>query len=114
MVSSSFVEEEHQTWYYLGKTFLFLLFIMELQRRHGNAIPLSETKKKLSISFVVLKYFWEISWIFMFGMHVLMTRLNQTGDKWISIPDIGDWLVMETNRFWNSVFMFIGKSINAK
>lgn len=53
-----------------------------------------------------------ISWAFLFSIHVFLRRLNQTGDKWLTVPDIGDWLTMESNRLWNSIFTIFGKFKN--
>lgn len=52
------------------------------------------------------RFVWcHLSWIHLLVLHLLARRLNQTGDKWINVPDVGDWLVMEENRLWNSYFV---------
>lgn len=53
------------------------------------------------------RFAWfQISWLCLLAMHLFARRLNQTGDKWLSVPDIGDWLVMDEHRLWNSFFVF--------
>jgi len=64
LFSSSFIEEEHQTWYYLLSTYLLIRTI--------------EQKS--------LKY------LFMLVLSRLIRSWNQTGNKWLSLPDIGDFL----------------------
>lgn len=90
LTSSSFIEEEHQIWYYFTNS-LFVLFILWESRR----------SKFSWISFV---------WRFAFLMcHVFIKRLNQTGDKWLALPDVGDWLVEEENRVWLNSFLGAGE-----
>jgi ethanolaminephosphotransferase len=64
LFSSSFIEEEHQTWYYLLSTYLLIRTI--------------EQKS--------LKYF------FLLVLSRLIRSWNQTGNKWLSLLDIGDFL----------------------
>lgn len=82
-----------------------------------NQVP-SAVKMPLQNNSVVKAMHWYqqnyelISWAFLFGIHVFLRRLNQTGDKWLTVPDIGDWLTMEPNRLWNSIFTIFGKFKN--
>lgn len=62
--ASSIVEEEHQVWYFLWTTLLFILLYQK------NVI--------LVATGLVL--------------HRIFRKLNQTGDKWAALPDIEDWL----------------------
>lgn len=89
--SSSFIEEEHQTWYFLGSTLLFIGFLSSLR---------SSSKEALK---------GKIEWILVLILNVFSRRLNQTGDKWINIPDIGDWLLI--NEFYNRTCNAIGEFI---
>lgn len=93
--SSSFIEEEHQTWYYLTSTALIALYLMETRAMMNG--------KKASERTAGNRQFL---WISLFVAHLIARRLNQTGDKWLMQPDIGDWLTMEEHRFWNSIFVF--------
>lgn len=106
-VSSSFIEEEHHTWYYLTNSALLILYIFETgrflqqkdDRRKSNAterdIPPAQT-----YSFADS----QLQWIFLFVCHAVAQHLNQTGDKWAHLPDIGDWLLMDEHLSWNSLF----------
>lgn len=51
-----------------------------------------------------LSWTQQIGWILLFGGHLIGRRLNQTGDKWLNVPDIGDWLQMDEHRLANSFF----------
>ena len=71
LFSSSFIEEEHQIWYFLEITQLYLILF---------------TAKK----YIQLKDLKFIAFL------LIVTRLsrmiNQTGNKWIHLKDIGDML----------------------
>ncbi|XP_026284585.1 GPI ethanolamine phosphate transferase 2 isoform X1 [Frankliniella occidentalis] len=77
--ASSLIEEEHQTWYFLWITFMLILFF--------------------SSSFSDPKFSFHQFQLFsiMLG-HRILRKLNQTGDKWASLPDIADWLEMTDNK----------------
>lgn len=106
VLSSSFIEEEHQFWYYLNSTFLVLLYLFESK----NAIKspnIDGKMKKTSTNADDSKSSFcmrQIGWILLFSGHLIGRRLNQTGDKWLNIPDIGDWLQMDEHRLANSFF----------
>ena len=78
LLSSSFVEEEHQTWYFLTLT-LLLGFVIT------SATSASEpVSRRVRIGGVAL-------------VACVLSRLvrawNQTGIKWADAPDVGDWFV---------------------
>ena len=68
--STSFIEEEHQTIYFIATT-LFTLQCFNTNLKNGQ-----ECLKNL-LALLILGF---------------ARRLNQTGNKWIHLPDIGDWL----------------------
>ncbi|CAF3340115.1 unnamed protein product [Rotaria socialis] len=69
LFSSSFIEEEHQIWYYFLSTYLLLKTI--------------ETKSfKILIIFILSRFIR--SW-------------NQTGNKWLNLKDVGDFLNQSEN-----------------
>lgn len=105
MSSSSFIEEEHQTWYYLNSTIWILLYLMETRHLlNKKPPPFGRTAIEVAVSESIFHN--QLKWALLFGGHLIARRLNQTGDKWLSVQDIGDWLEMDENRLWNSLFMF--------
>lgn len=90
--SSSFIEEEHQIWYYFISTSFLMLFFNELKTKKNNQY---------------FKYLWE--WTFIFVLHIFLRRLNQTGDKWLDMPDVSDFLIQEENKILLSWFVFAGE-----
>lgn len=114
LASSSFVEEEHQTWYYMTHSFLFVVCVMSLKKRQADQWFLNDElmkndsrKKRISVWSLFDEFFVEFNWLLMFLAILLGRRLNQTGDKWLNLPDIGDFLVMEQHRVWNSCFVVV-------
>ena len=73
--STSFIEEEHQTIYFIVTT------LFTLQCLHTNLKNGQEFCKNL-LALLILGF---------------ARRLNQTGNKWIHLPDIGDWLQNSEN-----------------
>lgn len=116
--SSSFIEEEHQLWYYMTITLLLALFVMWF-RKFKSASWFSAKRSTepstsdIGFNWQLIKwcqtYYLEVCWIVVLVGQIFLRRLNQTGDKWLSVPDIGDWLVMDGNRMVNSVFTFFGE-----
>lgn len=80
VASSSFVEEEHQIWYYFCNSMLLFFSFIELRRDR--------------LKNFARKFFMFIGTIL---LHIVIRRINQTGDKWIKIPDISDWLHHQDN-----------------
>lgn len=118
LASSSFVEEEHQTWYFITHTFLLIICIMSLKKRQNDQWILNaemlkkETRpKRTTVWCVFERFFFEFNWLMLFGLLLFGRRLNQTGDKWLSLPDIGDFLIMEEHRLLNSCFVVICKCL---
>lgn len=100
-------------------TLLLLIYVMEWKNLHrtdrtekpGRYAKPSKTDAPTLINFVsgkdaVNRFVWfQTNWFFLFALYVVARRLNQTGDKWLSVPDIGDWLIMDEHRLWNSFFV---------
>lgn len=106
VLSSSFIEEEHQIWYYLNSTILCLLYLFELKYTMNSPNIDTRMKKTPSNSDNSKRITWtrQIGWLLLFVGHLIGRRLNQTGDKWLNVPDIGDWLQMDEHRLANSFF----------
>ncbi|XP_044263599.1 GPI ethanolamine phosphate transferase 2 [Tribolium madens] len=81
-LSSSFLEEEHQFWYFFTNTF-FLFNIM------------TDLKK--------IKY-----WILLFVAIRFIRTINQVGDKWAALPDLADWLLQNENYLFLQVIFIAG------
>jgi len=63
LFSSSFIEEEHQCWYYLLSTYLLIITIEEKSLKN----------------------------LFLLILSRLIRSWNQTGNKWLHLSDIGDF-----------------------
>jgi ethanolamine phosphate transferase 2 subunit G len=82
--SSSFVEEEHQLWYYFCNSMFVILTFFEFRGRTS-----------------VRSFFGVFGKCFSFLLlHVVIRRMNQTGDKWINAPDLNDFFQSEINKSW--------------
>lgn len=103
--SSSFIEEEHQIWYYLNNTLWIGLYLMETRHLINAKRTKNPKSNQTSENFSFIEN--QLKWALLFIGHLIARRLNQTGDKWLNIPDIGDWLQMEENRTWNSLFVSV-------
>lgn len=80
VASSSFVEEEHQIWYYFCNSILLFFSFVELRRDR--------------LKNFAKKFFMFIGTTL---LHLVIRRINQTGDKWIKLPDISNWLHHQDN-----------------
>ncbi|XP_055917156.1 GPI ethanolamine phosphate transferase 2 isoform X2 [Eupeodes corollae] len=106
LCSTSFIEEEHQTWYYLGSTFLLSLFWKNISTTRLKVITFSSSS---SLERDILIFFKILSPLtkpfFAVLLTVFIRRLNQTGDKWMRVPDMGDWFVVSENKIYLSLFL---------
>uniref|UniRef100_A0A182QI15 GPI ethanolamine phosphate transferase 2 C-terminal domain-containing protein n=1 Tax=Anopheles farauti TaxID=69004 RepID=A0A182QI15_9DIPT len=110
--SSSFVEEEHQTWYYLMSSVMVLLTLNQLRVMNSTIGMIGHPKTDAALIKVCKEernIFCSSSVAFL-CVHVIIRRLNQTGDKWQLVPDIGDWLSKDEHKAWLSLTLFIGLS----
>ncbi|CAF0729169.1 unnamed protein product [Brachionus calyciflorus] len=76
LFSSSFIEEEHQIWYFIGTTQVYLIFFITIRQK----LYVTQSKQQLF-------YFMLLLIIIRF-----MRGINQTGNKWIHVKDLGDYL----------------------
>ena len=98
MLSSSFIEEEHQLEYFFLATLLFLKLIDALK---PSIMSLTESSRQHSSSFSLnlnrkVNGLEESLYLLLTMMLMKVAKCwNQTGDKWKHLEDVGDWL----NRF---------------
>ena len=128
LLSTSFIEEEHQTWYFMTTTYhLILLHKMYLERKStsrlyfnddqrsvdNSALDTASSKRKIGrnidrkeevtgipgVERTELYHGLEPAYIIVL---LLVNRTlrgwNQTGIKWADQPDVGDWLVSPENK----------------
>lgn len=108
LASSSLIEEEHQTWYYLTPS---LLVFLTLQNFYNNAKTVWSSGENST------KILWQQFWNMRFAVIVMLAiigcrRLNQTGDKWRHLVDIGDILVKKENHIYLTITFTTGKLLN--
>uniref|UniRef100_A0A182MCM2 GPI ethanolamine phosphate transferase 2 C-terminal domain-containing protein n=1 Tax=Anopheles culicifacies TaxID=139723 RepID=A0A182MCM2_9DIPT len=110
LASSSFVEEEHQTWYYLTSSIMVLLTLKQVNVMNSTIGAIKHTKTDPSLVEVCKeeRSIFCVASIAFVCLHVLVRRFNQTGDKWQHIPDVGDWLSKDEHKLWLSLTMIIG------
>lgn len=81
LMASSFVEEEHQTWYFFSATVQLAIILQICQGATSKRLRLAREKFTsmgcLVVSLALLR---------------LQRDWNHTGDKWAHLPDITDWL----------------------
>lgn len=109
--SSSFIEEEHQTWYYFNNSWFLLITLIEIRLMNCTIIHFeNEGSNEVLLSHYTRKRgeLCVSAGLFFIG-HIILRRWNQTGDKWQHIPDIGDWFGKVENKPWLSLILFLGK-----
>ena len=104
LASSSFVEEEHQTWYFLLNTLCLTVFqdvcrkyfreksgpedeeenILPSKNNHPLAHPKSDIRSEKWLALATPP--------FTLVCCRLLRSLNQTGIQWAHLPDVGHWL----------------------
>jgi ethanolaminephosphotransferase len=104
--SSSFIEEEHQVWYFLWLTFAVVI-LYELCCALFSKKPLVSIYKIHSIEKPKSGRLL-LNWLGLLFLHRVLRKWNQTGDKWASLPDIGDWLIQQEQKTYLSVVLLLG------
>ncbi|XP_011503048.1 PREDICTED: GPI ethanolamine phosphate transferase 2 [Ceratosolen solmsi marchali] len=89
--SSSFVEEEHQTWYFYWIT-IIIFFTYDSLRNYTH---------KTSLKLLMLLLLLLIS-------HRILRILNSTGDKYAHLPDISGWLRDQDSNIGMTVILIFG------
>lgn len=108
LCSTSFIEEEHQTWYYIGLSFFLSLLWKAMYNTRFNVTIFSRSTKWMWRDVLVLLKFLRqflMPFVALF-ITIFVRRLNQTGDKWMRVPDINDWFA-ESDKIYLSFFLII-------
>ncbi|CAN7997412.1 unnamed protein product [Ixodes hexagonus] len=91
-VSSSFIEEEHVTWYFLTSTIVLLLCWYHYKEQSSMYGRLMLYRKAFSV-LIILR---------------VLRSWNSTGDKWSHLPDTADWLADSENRHVLASLILVG------
>ncbi|XP_051929477.1 GPI ethanolamine phosphate transferase 2 [Hippocampus zosterae] len=100
LAASSFVEEEHQTWYFLLSTLCLAVFqdVCRKYFREKSDPGGDEEEFVLSYKENVKEEIYYEKWLalatppFVLLCCRLLRSLNQTGVQWAHLPDLGHWL----------------------
>lgn len=106
LLSSSYVEEEHQTWYFLSTSIHILhlssvILTMNTKASFNSctsnhflrSCPESDVEcDRSSRSDRIRREVLNTAVLLLAAR--LMRSWNQTGNKWLHLPDIGDWLIL--------------------
>ncbi|XP_061192522.1 GPI ethanolamine phosphate transferase 2-like [Saccostrea echinata] len=116
LLSSSYVEEEHQTWYFLSTSIHILHFISQLSTsdplphsRNTHCHLTSSTSENYSCirphrQFIQIRRMILETFVLMLAARISRS-MNQTGNKWLHLPDTGDWLKLEDNKTLLSILV---------
>ena len=99
--ASSFVEEEHQVWYFLTTSFLLSMVIQK--RLKASSVRSSSPHGTARMELV-----WCCASVFLFRV---ARSWNQTGDKWLHLPDISSWMAGESHLFSRSVLGILSLAV---
>lgn len=99
LAGSSFIEEEHQTWYFFwASTIAYLLYRYSrrllaqhryIKVRTGVGPNCDDTRRHVELCAKLL--------LLLIG-HRVLRKLNSTGDKWAHLPDIARWLKEDDSK----------------
>ncbi|KAJ8717987.1 hypothetical protein PYW07_005917 [Mythimna separata] len=111
---TSFIEEEHMTWYFFWNTLMFFVLVrtvvvllMYLSKKWYGATEVQEkpelAQKMSAVGVGILP-----KWILLIALHRYLRTMNQTGDRWLFLPDTADWLNAPENAFYLEAHLVIG------
>ncbi|XP_047344818.1 GPI ethanolamine phosphate transferase 2 isoform X2 [Vespa velutina] len=100
--SSSYVEEEHQTWYFFWVSFLVLLLCK------NNKII---TMKSFKIRVYSTQFLISIEILLLLIGHRIFRMLNSTGNKYNHLPDIAGYLMKEESKINITIFVIIALAL---
>lgn len=94
---SSFIEEEHQTWYFLWAstiTYFFYRYSTKLLAHYRYGLTSVKVRTGMNPSCDDTRHQAELCvklFLLLIG-HRVLRKLNSTGDKWAHLPDVARWL----------------------
>ncbi|XP_037117534.1 GPI ethanolamine phosphate transferase 2 isoform X1 [Syngnathus acus] len=98
LAASSFVEEEHQTWYFLLSTLCLVVFQDVCRKYFREKSGLGGEEEVLPYKDNPKEELYSEKWLalatppFVLLCCRLLRSLNQTGVQWAHLPDLGHWL----------------------
>ncbi|CAH0713229.1 unnamed protein product, partial [Brenthis ino] len=111
---TSFIEEEHMTWYYFWNTLMFFVLIrtivvvvMYFTKRLSGATEFQE-KPELENKMSLVGVSVVPQWVLLIALHRYLRTMNQTGDRWMFLPDTADWLNAPENSIYLEAHIVIG------
>ncbi|XP_018052891.1 PREDICTED: GPI ethanolamine phosphate transferase 2 [Atta colombica] len=95
---SSYIEEEHQTWYFFWST----LIAYFAYKYFTKLLELIHYRNTVYNSNIVgsTEYYVEhcVMLLLLFLGHIFLRKLNSTGNKWAHLPDIAQWLKEDDSK----------------
>ncbi|CAB3231757.1 unnamed protein product [Arctia plantaginis] len=111
---TSFIEEEHMTWYFFWNTLMFfvlvrtlVIVIMYLTRKLIGATEVQD-KPELDRRMTTVGVTIVPKWLLLIALHRYLRTMNQTGDRWLFLPDTADWLNAPENAFYLQAHLVVG------
>ncbi|XP_075981249.1 phosphatidylinositol glycan anchor biosynthesis class G isoform X2 [Anticarsia gemmatalis] len=111
---TSFIEEEHMTWYFFWNTLMFfvlvrtlVIVIMYLSKKMTGATEVQD-KPELAQRMTAVGVGIVPKWVLLIALHRYLRTMNQTGDRWLFLPDTADWLNAPENAFYLQAHLVIG------
>ncbi|XP_013136986.1 PREDICTED: GPI ethanolamine phosphate transferase 2-like [Papilio polytes] len=111
---TSFIEEEHMTWYFYWNTLMFFVLVRTvvvivtyLSKRWSGATETQE-KPELEVRMSSVGVSILPQWVLLIALHRYLRTMNQTGDRWLFLPDTADWLNAPENSFYLQAHLLIG------
>ncbi|XP_061148345.1 GPI ethanolamine phosphate transferase 2 isoform X2 [Syngnathus typhle] len=98
LAASSFIEEEHQTWYFLLSTLCLVVFQDVCRKYFREKSGLGGEEEVLPYKDNPKEELYSEKWLalatppFVLLCCRLLRSLNQTGVQWAHLPDLGHWL----------------------
>jgi len=93
-------------WYFLWLTFAVAILHELCSALLSNGLNKRHTSKEKHKLGWLMWY-----WLGLLFLHRILRKWNQTGDKWASLPDVGDWLVQQEHRAYLSFVLLLGNSV---